>query len=164
MRRSCTAITLLFLASMIPAAAAAEDGALVKLKSEVLKETQIVNEQGEKETLFVPVTSAMPGEVLIFTISYVNEGDEEARNILLTNPVPEHMVYEAQSAQGEGSRISYSVDGGSIYGPPDSLSIAGDDGQKRKAIPSDFTHIRWQLVDPVAPGGSGTVSFKASLK
>lgn len=164
MRRTCTALILFFLFLITAATATAQDGALVKLKSEVLKETQIVNEQGEKETLFVPVSSAMPGEVLTFTISYVNEGDEEARDILLTNPVPEHMVYEGESAAGEGSRISYSVDGGVTYGAPDSLSVTGDDSKKRQAVPSDYTHIRWQLIDPVPPGGNGVVTFRASVK
>ena len=159
------AILILFILTMlVPAAAAAQDGALVKLKSEVLKEVQVVDETGATVVRLVPVTNAMPGELLTFTISYTNEGDDEATDIVLTNPVPEHMVYEAQSAQGEGSRISYSVDGGSIYGPPDSLSVTGDDGKEHQAVPSDYTHIRWQLDDPVAPGGSGAVSFKASVK
>ena len=164
MRRTCTALILFFLFLITAATAAAQDGALVKLKSEVLKETQIVNEKGEKETRFMPVSSAMPGELLTFSISYTNEGDEEATDIVLTNPVPENMVYEGESAAGEGSRISYSVDGGVTYGAPDSLSVTGDDGKERTALPSEYTHIRWQLVEPVAPVGNGTVTFRARLK
>ncbi len=163
MKRTCSAVILLFLATLTASAAMAQDGAMVKLKSEVLKEVEVVNEEGEKETRLIPVTNAMPGEVLTFNISYINEGDEEATDIVLTNPVPEHMVYEGESAQGEGSRISYSVDGGTTYGAPDSLSVTGDDGKERQALPSDYTHIRWQLVDSIAPGGSGVVSFKARV-
>ena len=164
MKRTCTAVILFFLATLTASVAVAQDGALVKLKSEVLKETELVNEQGEKEVRLMPVSSAMPGELLTFSISYTNEGDEEATDILLTNPVPENMVYEGESAAGEGSWISYSVNGGVTYGAPDSLSVTGDDGKKRQAVPSDYTHVRWQLIDPVPPGGSGTVSFKASVK
>jgi len=164
MKPNFAVLILFILITLVPAAAAAQDGALVKLKSEVLKEEVVVDDTGTRVTRLIPVANAMPGEVLTFNISYTNEGDDEARDIVLTNPVPEHMLYKADSATGEGSRISFSVDGGATYGAPDSLSITGDDGQKRKAIPSDFTHIRWQLVYPVAPGGSGAVSFKASLK
>ena len=164
MKRNITVLILFFFTMLVPAAAAAQDGALVKLKSEVLKEMEAVDETGTTVVRLVPVTNAIPGELLIFTISYTNEGDDEARDIVLTNPVPENMLYEGKSAAGEGSRISYSVDGGVTYGAPDSLSVTGDDGKKRQAVPSDYTHVRWQLIDPVPPGGSGTVSFKASVK
>jgi len=164
MKRTCTAVILLFLTTLTASAAAAQDGALVKLKSEVLKEIQVVNEKGETETRLVPASSAMPGEVLTFTISYTNEGDEEATDIILTNPVPEHMVYEGGSAKREGALTSYSVDGGTTYGAPDSLTVTGDDGKERGAVPSDYTHIRWQLTKPVPPDEGGVVNFKASVK
>ena len=164
MKRNITVLILFFFTMLVPAAAAAQDGALVKLKSEVLKEVEAVDETGTTVVRLVPVTNAVPGELLTFTISYTNEGDEEATDIVLTNPVPENMVYEGESAAGEESRISYSVDGGVTYGVPDSLSVTGDDVKKRQAVPSDYTHVRWQLIDPVPPGGSGTVSFKASVK
>jgi len=164
MKRNFALLTLFFFMMLVPAAAAAQDGALVKLESEVLKEVEDVDETGTAVVRLVPVTNAVPGELLTFSISYTNEGDEEATDIVLTNPVPENMVYEGESAAGEGSRISYSVDGGVTYGAPGSLSVTGDDGKKRQAVPSDYTHIRWQMVDPVPAGGSGEVSFKASVK
>lgn len=164
MKRTCTAQILSLLFTLMAATAMAQDGAMVKLKSEVLKETQVVNEKGETETRLVPVTSAIPGEVLTFMTRYTNEGDEEARDIVLTNPVPEHMVYEGGSSRGEGTVTTFSVDGGTTYGALDSLTVTGDDGKERRAVPSDYTHIRWQLVDPVPPGGSGAVSFRAGVK
>jgi len=164
MKRTCIALILFFLTTITSATAVAQDGALVKLKSEVLKEVEVVNEKGEKETRLEPVSSAMPGELITFTISYTNEGDEEAKEIVLTNPVPEHMVYEGGSAEREGILTSYSVDGGTSYGAPESLTVTGDDGNERRAISSDYTHIRWQLTEPVPPAGSGAVSFRASVK
>ena len=164
MKRTFTALTFIFLSMVIAAAATAQDGALVKLTSEVLREVVTVDESGTKITQLVPATSAMPGEVLTFTINYINEGDGEATDIVLTNPIPEHMVYQGGSAEREGVTTTYSADGGGTYGLRESLTVTGDDGRKRKAIPSDFTHIRWQLIDPVPAGGSGRVSFKASVK
>ena len=164
MKRTCTAQILSLLFTLMAATAMAQDGALVKLKSEVLKETEVTNERGDEEIRLMPASSAMPGETLTFTISYTNEGEEEARDIVLTNPVPEHMVYEGESAEGQGTIITFSVDGGVAYGAADSLTMTGEDGEKRKARPSDYTHIRWQLKEPVPPGGSGAVSFRASVK
>jgi len=164
MKRTCTAVILLFLTTLTASAAMAQDGAMVKLKSEVLKEQEFVNEEGEKETRLVPASSAMPGESLTFTISYTNEGEEEARDIILTNPVPEHMVYEGESVEGEGTVIAFSVDGGVSYGAADSLTVTDENGNERQAVPSDYTHIRWKLVEPVPAQGSGVVSFRASVK
>ncbi len=164
MKRTCTAMILLLVTTLTPMVAGAQDGALVKLKSEVLKETQVVNEKGEPETRFVPVTSAKPGDVLTFTISYINEGEVEAKEIVLTNPVPEHMVYEGKSAEEEGTVTTFSVDRGVTYGLADSLTVTGEDGKERQAMPSDYTHIRWQLLKPVPPGGTGAVNFRASVK
>jgi uncharacterized repeat protein (TIGR01451 family) len=164
MRHICTALILFFLVMLTPLAALAQEGALVNLTTEVFKETQVLNEQGEKETRLVPVSSAMPGEILTFTISYRNDGDEEAGDNVLTNPVPEHMVYEGESARGEGTEMTFSVDGGQTYGAADSLTVTGEDGRERQAMPSDYTHIRWQLVEPVPAHEGGTVSFRASVK
>ena len=164
MRSTKTVLILIFLLVLSAGIAAAQDGALVKLESEVLKEVEDVDETGTTIVRLVPVTRAIPGELLTFSISYTNEGDEEATDILLTNPVPEHMIYEEGSAEKEGTVTSYSVDGGVTYGVPDSLSVTGDDGNKRQAVPSDYTHIRWQLMDPVPPGGTGVVSFRARVK
>jgi len=164
MRHAFKALILLFLATSSPAAAVAQDGALVKPTSDVFREVVAVDEAGSKVTHLEPVSSARPGEVLTFLIRYSNEGDEEAKDIVLTNPVPQHMVYEGQSARGEGTTISFSVDGGISYDTPDSLMAAGEDGKVRRAMPSDYTHIRWQLVNPVPARGGGTVSFRARVK
>jgi uncharacterized repeat protein (TIGR01451 family) len=114
----------------------AQDGAMVKLKTEVLKEVEVVNEKGEKETRLVPASSAMPGESLTFTVSYTNEGEGEARDIVLTNPVPEHMVYEGESAGAEATVITFSVDGGVSYGAADSLNVTDESGNERQAVGS----------------------------
>ena len=164
MKRSCAAVVLLLLPTLTASPAMARDGAMVKLKTEVLKEVGFVNEKGEKEIRLVPASSAVPGESLTFTVSYTNEGEEEARDIVLTNPFPEHMVYEGQSAGGEGTVITFSVDGGGSYGAADSLNVTDENGKERQAVPSDYTHIRWQLLKPVPAGGGGAVSFRARVK
>lgn len=164
MKNNCTALLLLLITTLTASPAVSQEGPLVKLTSEVLKEVQVVNDKGEEETRLVPASSAMPGEVLTFTISYFNEGEAEAGQIVLTNPVPEHMTYVGGSATGEGTVVTFSVDGGVTYGTPDALTVQGEDGRERRARASDYSHIRWQLTQPVPPGGKGAVGFKASVK
>jgi uncharacterized repeat protein (TIGR01451 family) len=164
MKRSAQIVLTLSILLTVAGAAWAQETALVTLRSEVLREVEIVNEKGDKEIQLVPVVDAMPGDVLVFRVTYTNEGTESAQNVQLTNPVPEQMVYEADSAGGEGTVITFSVDGGKAFAGPEALTVTGEDGRKKQAAPADYTHIRWQLEKPVPQGAEGSVSFKARLK
>jgi len=164
MRRAEKVFVLLFFFFLSAGAAMAQDASPVTLVSEVLKEVEAVNEKGEKEVRLVPVASAMPGEVLIFRVTYRNEGTEPAANVQLTNPVPGEMVYIGGTAEGKGADVAFSVDSGQSFARPAALTVTAEDGTKRPAEPADYTHIRWQIQDPVPPGREGTVSFRASLK
>ena len=163
MRKPFTIFTAVVLLLWTTAAAWAQEQALVTLRSEVLREVEIVKEDGRKELRLEPAPSAMPGEVLLFRITYTNEGAESAQNVQLTNPVPEHMVYEAGSAQGEGTAVTFSVDGGRTFENQAALTISGEDGKVRPAGPADYTHIRWRLSEPIPRNREGTVSFRARL-
>lgn len=44
-------------------------------------------------TMSVDKTSALPGDVLTYTISYRNSGDGEARSVTISSPVPQHTSY-----------------------------------------------------------------------
>jgi hypothetical protein len=81
MRYNRTIVILSVFFALMAATAVAQDAAMVKLKSEVFKELEVVNEKGEKEIRLVPASSAKPGESLTFTIRYTNDGEEEARDI-----------------------------------------------------------------------------------
>jgi len=89
---------------------------------------------------------------------------QPAGNVTIMNPVPEHMAYVDKSAEGTGARIDYSIDGGKTYAAPDKLKVTDGQGKVRPALAQDYTHIRWVLIAPLAPGGTGGVSFKARLK
>jgi uncharacterized repeat protein (TIGR01451 family) len=106
----------------------------------------------------------VPGDIVIFTTRYVNTGKEPAANVTIMNPVPEHMVYVDKSAEGKGARIDFSVDGGKTYGAADMLTLKDGQGKMRPALAKDYTHIRWVLSAPLAPDGTGSVSFRAQLK
>lgn len=164
MKRQNVTVFILVLLVFLSGSALAQDAALVSLRSEVLREVEEINEKGEKEIRLVPAPSAMPGEVLIFRIVYTNEGVEAADNVQLTNPVPEHMVYEGGSAKGEGATVTFSVDDGLTFDVPAALTVVDENGKTRPAEAADYTHIRWKIDEPVPSGREGTVSFRARLK
>ena len=136
----------------------------VELNTIAEMEAEVTNDVGEKEIKRVPAEKVIPGDIVIYTVSYSNNGKEPAENFVITNPVPEHMTYVFESASGDNTNIQFSVDGGNSYDVPANLTKNDADGNILAADVTDYTHIRWTLNEPVAPGATGNVIFKATLK
>jgi uncharacterized repeat protein (TIGR01451 family) len=151
---------------LAPAAVPAQQKSAIELKSVAEVEVAEKNAQGETVTKRkeAALAKVVPGDVVVFTTRYVNTGKEPAGNVTIMNPVPDHMSYIDKSVEGKGARIDFSVDGGKTYGQPDKLKVTDGQGKVRPALARDYTHIRWILTAPLAPGGTGSVSFKAQLK
>ncbi len=164
MRKSIVTVLsmLLFLFSQAMAA----DNGVIELKSVSEVEVAIKNDPGEKEIKRVEAatTQVMPGDAVIFTTYYSNNGQEPAADIIINNPLPAYMLYMDGTAEGSGTEIEFSVDKGESFGAPDKLTIKREDGKERPAGPSDYTHIRWTLSKPLPSGGKGSVSYRAKVK
>lgn len=144
----------------------AEEKGSIELKSVAEVEIVVKNDKGEKEVKKVDAAKAkvVPGDIVTFTTYYTNIGKEPAAAVVVTNPIPEHMLYGDGTAEGKGSKIEFSVDGGKSYGPAQRLKVIDSKGKERAAGASDYSHIRWTLIKPLVAGGKGSVSFKALLK
>jgi len=153
---------LLILSSSVMAV----DKGPIELKSVAEVEITVTNSKGEKEIKRVEASKAniTPGDTVIFTNYYINKGDKPATNVVIINPVPEHMVYVENSAEGKDAKIEFSVDNGKSYALPQNLVIKGKDGKERPATASDYTHIKWTIEKPIEKGAKGSVSFKAKVK
>jgi uncharacterized repeat protein (TIGR01451 family) len=150
---------------LLNTAAWAQQKGAVELVSVAEVEVVQKNAKGDQEVKRVEASKANvpPGETVIFTNYYTNKGQDSATGVVITNPVPEHMVYLDKSAEGAGSRIEFSIDGGRTYGPASKL-VVQTGGKERPAIASDYSHIRWTLLKPVPRGAKGSVSFRAKVK
>ncbi len=128
-------------------------------------EKKKVNDKGEIETVLAPAreTTVTPGEIIQSTIYYKNSGSQAAEGVVIQNRVPDSTIYIGGSAKGAGSVITFSVDGGKSFNKPSKLNIRGPDGKKRKAVPEDYTHIKW-VVTKVEPGKEGHVLFRAKIE
>lgn len=149
-------------AGMIPGRAVAQGQ--IRLETVIEMEVETVNGAGQKETYRVPVDRAAPGSPLVYSIRYSNQGPEPAANAVITTPLPANVFYQEGSAQGEDARISFSIDGGRSFHPPEALFITDASGRQFPAQPKDYTHIRWIFEKTLAPGDAGTVSYRATLK
>jgi uncharacterized repeat protein (TIGR01451 family) len=150
----------------VPAALPAQQKSVIQLTSVAEVEVTEKNAQGEKvvKRKEAALAKVVPGDQVIFTTRYVNTGKQPADNVTVMNPVPDHMTYVDKSAEGKGARIEFSVDGGKTYGSPNKLMVTDGQGRLRSAMARDYTHIRWVLTAPLAPGGTGSVSFRTQLK
>ena len=130
----------------------------------VEKEVEVIDEKGNRVIRHVAPEQVLPGDVVLYTISYSNKGSEEATDIVIVNPVPEHLLYSDNSARGVQTRITFSIDGGSQFAAPEALMVSTPDGESRGATAADYTHIRWILKGALPPEASGEVQYKASVK
>lgn len=159
-----TSIAFLALLTMGMNSAWSREKGEVKLNVVAEVEVEVLNEDGQKEIQRVPAAKVVPGDVVFYTINYTNSGLEPAENFVITNPIPQHMVYLTESAKGENTEVTFSVDGGNSYDIPGNLTVADSEGTLAAATASNYTHIRWVLNEPVAPDETGIVTFTARLK
>lgn len=160
-RLSLFAVSILMFAV---AAQAAEPGS-IKLQTIAQQEKVIVGKDGVKHTEIVPAGRVLPGVEVIYTIKYTNVSKKPAENVVVNDPIPEHMIYVDGSAIGNGTAISYSVDGGKHWSAMlETLEINNGNGTTRSATARDVTDIRWVVKGKLAPGATGDVSFHAVLQ
>lgn len=141
--------------------ALAKEGHL-KVTSKVQK-MSVVTKDGKKSYKFLPATKVLPGELVQYNTFYENIGNQAAENINIVNPIPKHLVYLPNSAQGKNTNIMFSVDGGKHYGKAGTLKVRGSDGKLYPAKPSNYTHIKWQYLGSLAPKTKQAVAFRARL-
>jgi uncharacterized repeat protein (TIGR01451 family) len=118
---------------------------------------------GREVYRFVPARLLEQGQVVYYTLRITNQSTVPLRNVAVVQPVPANTTYLADSAAGPGAAVSFSVDGGKTFGPADSLMIEVE-GSKQLAQTSQYTHIRWQLRNPLAPGATALARFRATFR
>ena len=138
----------------------------LELKTTVEKEVK-VKKKGKWATERIAVDQTGPGNVLVYTIAYLNTGKTAAVDARIVNPVPKGAVYLVDSAEGKDADITCSTDQGRTWHkPPVMMQMKKPDGtlENRPAPAESYTQISWVIKKPVLPGQSGRVSFKATVK
>lgn len=156
-------LVALVLALAAPLALAAQEGSIV-VKTVAEKEQVVTLPDGKKQTRLVPAQPVVPGEEVIYTVTFQNVGQDAATDVAVVNPVPEHTTYVAGSAGGPGTEVAFSVDGGRSWGAPEQLKVRGADGAERAATPADYTHVRWVLKNPLTPGAVAFARYRVVVK
>jgi uncharacterized repeat protein (TIGR01451 family) len=149
-------LTLLLL--LLPGSAWAADS--VRLSSEVFVEKIEAAPNGKARIVLHQPKLVVPGDRLVFILSYRNEGPTTATNFTVTNPLPTAVSFE----EAPGAQAQYSVDNGRVWGALASLKLRESDGKWRAARPDDVTHVRWVLKQPLPSGTGGKLTFRGIVR
>lgn len=162
MSKSVTLALVLTLVAWSARAGAEATGVEIKATAEV--EVKVKGDDGAETVQRQPAQKVQPGSSVIYTLRAENKGQKPASDVVVTDPIPEHMDYVDGSASTNGAKVTFSIDGGKTYHPMEKLTVKGKDGLTRAALASELTHIRWQFEKPLAPGESRSVEFRARVE
>jgi uncharacterized repeat protein (TIGR01451 family) len=141
------------LTAFCPPATPAEE--VPDIQTELVAEVRenVSTTPGREVYRFVPARMLEQGQVVYYTLRITNQTTVPLRNVAVVQPVPANTTYLADSASGPGADVTFSVDGGSTFSPAGSLAQA-----------PQYTHIRWQLRNPLAPGATALARFRATFR
>jgi uncharacterized repeat protein (TIGR01451 family) len=121
-------------------------------------------EGGREVVKLIAADRVVPGDRVIYTLEVRNTGPTALDTPVVTEPVPEHMRYVADSAIGPGAEVTYSVDGGHRFDRAENLEVPGKAGRPRPATAADYTHIRWRLKNSLKANSVAFVRFRALVQ
>lgn len=150
---------LIFALAALAAPAAAHAGNDVALTSAVFVE-KTIEAQGRAKVVLEEPKLVVPGDKLVFVLSYTNRGVAPATDFVVTNPMPGAVAF--QSTPDQAAVVS--IDGGKAWGPLASLKVKESDGTVRGARPEDVTHVRWTFAKAIPAGQGGKLSFRGVVR
>lgn len=108
----------------------------------------------------IPAKRLAQGQVVYYTVRITNPTPVFANRVQVSQLIPANTTYVVGSAAGPGAEVDFSIDGGQTFAPAERLKLA--DGVTR-APPGRYTHIRWRLRNPLAPGATALARFRATF-
>jgi len=150
----------LFLFSL-QANAYAEEGAIL-FTNKAFKQVSVTNEDGSTSYDYVEPGLVLPNDIMFYQISFKNISKDPVENIVIDNPIANNTSYRPNSARGESTEITFSVDG-KAFAEAGALTVKDKTGKTWQAKPEDYTVIRWKYTRTLQPGEEGIVTYKTQI-
>lgn len=158
-RLPAACLTLACTALAMPATPLIAGKPAVVLASQTFVERISTDSNGRSRRILATAQQMTRGDRLIVVVHYRNEGPSPVGGFAITNPVPPAVRIDMQDAN-----MRVSVDHGRNWGRIDQLSVPTGLGGTRRATPDDVTHVRWAVPQPVRPGDTGQISYRAIVR
>jgi len=142
-------------AAALPAAAAG-----VRVTNSVFVQEKTSAADGTTHVALVPARRVTPGDRLVYRVAYRNEVGQPISGMIVSNPVPAHLVYRGPADGSPAPEVS--VDG-KTFAPLGQLEVRDTHGVRR-ALAQDVKAVRWRVAGAVPAGGSGEYSYEAALR
>jgi uncharacterized repeat protein (TIGR01451 family) len=108
---------------------------------------------------------ARPGDEIRYTLVFTNLTQGAVKNVQFVDPIPQGLVYVPGSAAArQAARLEYSIDGGKTYAEQPMVAVVEGGKTVQKPAPRErYTHVRWTVLESVAPGAQVTAEFRAQV-
>jgi uncharacterized repeat protein (TIGR01451 family) len=141
----------------------------VQLEMTAAKKVIVADATGKPEVKWQALkgnVTVQPGDVLRYSVASKNAGDKPAKNLVVTQPIPTRTIYVLKSAQANGAKLTFSIDGGKSFVEKPMVKVKLEDGKEalRSAPASAYTHARWNYGDSVAPLASVNATYEVAVK
>jgi len=134
----------------------------IELKTEALVEESYLDDTGQLATRRIAAEKVVPGDEVVWQITALNVCEAPVAEVAITNPVPLQMIYVGDTAFGNRTQLSFSLDGGE-FTTPDALRVAEFDGDSRLARAEEYKHVRWLLEGALEPAAILVVGYNARV-
>lgn len=147
-------------------AIASTQSAKAPLQNSMAAYVVMTDPQG-KEVL-EPATEVEPGQTVEYALTYENVGSSALKDIIVTGPIPKVTSYIAKSAHTEAkAKLQVSIDGGKTFeGEPVKRMVKDASGKKVEKVipPSQYTHVRWLMQEPLNAGDVKNFAYRSVVK
>jgi len=140
----------------------AEEGA-IRFSNNAFKQVTSKTADGRVQFDYVEPALVLPEDIIFYEIVFENISTQDVSDIVVNNPIANNSAYRSGSAGGEGTDITFSVDG-ETFATPNALIVTDSSGKTWRAKPEDYTVIRWVYKNTLKPGEKARVTYKTAIK
>jgi uncharacterized repeat protein (TIGR01451 family) len=108
-----------------------------------------------------------PGDVLRYTANSSNQGNVDAKNLVVTQPIPKGTMFVLNSAKTDAAVVTtYSIDNGETFTEKPMVQVTLPNGktEMRPAPAEAYTHVRWQISSPIAPKAGVKLAYNVKVQ
>lgn len=155
---------MLMLACICPAVVQGDEQSAVQTTLIAEVREPYVSAEGKEGHRFVPAGVLAQGDIVFYSVQIRNPTTIALRDVAVVQRIPANTTYVPDSAAGPSTSVTFSVDGGKTFASAKGLMIQTEGNAPRPATPADYTHIRWQLRNALAPGAVALARFQAVFR
>jgi len=161
--RKIIQVVLIFVMALFTTVNAyAEDG-VIRFSNNAFKQLISKTNDGSVQYDYIEPGLVLPEDIILYEIVFENISNQNVSNIVINNPIANNSKYRNNSATGDATEITFSVDG-EYFAVADALTVKDKTGKSWQAKPEDYTVIRWLYKKALKPGEKGKVTYKTTIQ